>query len=149
VKRQNITAWISSYRRMRISSHDSSWSLKASAIKLVYKLLQENENWEAAILCNSLRHNSINVLHLEKKHCLLPRSRCNCHRSEKAWSAGRQFHIVFSVDGQTLHQFELTWLRDRKELYNLVIMNSILLSKSTISQAPMPCMKKWLHLLWE
>ena len=35
------------------------------------------------------------------------------------------FILVYLTDGKTPHLLELTWLRDRKEAYNLGEMNSI------------------------
>ena len=63
-------------------------------------------------------HNSINVLHLEKSIAFYREAlQLTEVRRHEAPDGG--FIIVFLGDGQTLHQFELTWLKDRKEPYNL------------------------------
>lgn len=61
-------------------------------------------------------HNNLNVLDLQKslgfyKEAL---NLVEMKRSEKP-----DFTLVFLGDGQTTHQLELTWLKDRKEPYIL------------------------------
>jgi lactoylglutathione lyase len=63
-------------------------------------------------------HNSINVLHLEKSLAFY-RDALQLTEVRRHEAPDGSFIIVFLGDGQTLHQFELTWLRDRKEPYNL------------------------------
>ena len=63
-------------------------------------------------------HNSINVLNLEKSIAFY-REALQLTEVRRYEAPDGSFIIVFLGDGQTLHQFELTWLRDRKELYNL------------------------------
>ena len=63
-------------------------------------------------------HNSINVLHLEKSIDFY-REALQLKEVRRHEAPDGSFIIVFLGDGQTLHQFELTWLKDRKEPYNL------------------------------
>jgi lactoylglutathione lyase len=63
-------------------------------------------------------HNSINVLHLEKSIAFY-REALQLKEVRRHEAPDGSFIIVFLGDGQTLHQFELTWLKDRKEPYNL------------------------------
>ena len=63
-------------------------------------------------------HNSINVLNLEKSLAFY-REALQLIEVRRHEAPDGSFIIVFLGDGQTLHQFELTWLRDRKEPYNL------------------------------
>ena len=63
-------------------------------------------------------HNSINVFHLEKSLAFY-RDALQLTEVRRHEAPDGSFIIVFLGDGQTLHQFELTWLRDRKEPYNL------------------------------
>jgi lactoylglutathione lyase len=63
-------------------------------------------------------HNSINVLHLEQSIAFY-REALQLIEVRRHEAPDGSFIIVFLGDGQTLHQFELTWLRDRKEPYNL------------------------------
>ena len=63
-------------------------------------------------------HNNFNVLNLEKSVAFY-REALQLTEVRRHEAPDGSFIIVFLGDGQTLHQFELTWLRDRKELYNL------------------------------
>jgi len=63
-------------------------------------------------------HNSINVLNLEKSLAFY-REALQLTEVRRHEAPDGSFIIVFLGDGQTLHQFELTWLKDRKEPYNL------------------------------
>jgi lactoylglutathione lyase len=66
----------------------------------------------------SFAHNSINVLNLEKSIAFY-REALQLTEVRRHEATDGSFIIVFLGDGQTLHQFELTWLKDRKEPYNL------------------------------
>jgi lactoylglutathione lyase len=63
-------------------------------------------------------HNNINVLDLEKSLGFYKSALglAEVHRHE---AKDRSFVLVFLGDGRTPHRLELTWLRDRKEPYNL------------------------------
>ena len=63
-------------------------------------------------------HNSINVLNLERSITFY-REALQLTEVRRHEAPDGSFIIVFLGDCQTLHQFELTWLRDRKEPYNL------------------------------
>ena len=63
-------------------------------------------------------HNSINVLNLERSIAFYKEA-LQLIEVRRHEAPDGSFIIVFLGDGQTLHQFELTWLRDRKEPYNL------------------------------
>ncbi|MBP2662953.1 MAG: lactoylglutathione lyase [Firmicutes bacterium] len=61
-------------------------------------------------------HNNINVLNLEKSMAfyLEALQLTETRRIEKP-----SFTIVYLGDGQTPHKLELTWIKERKEAYNL------------------------------
>ena len=61
-------------------------------------------------------HNNLNVLNLEKSLSFYAKALqlVETRRVEKS-----DFTLVFLGDGQTPHQLELTWLKDRTEPYNL------------------------------
>jgi lactoylglutathione lyase len=63
-------------------------------------------------------HNNINVLDLEKSvefyKAALGLTEVRRHEAKNG-----SFILVFLGDGRTPHRLELTWLRDRKEPYNL------------------------------
>lgn len=61
-------------------------------------------------------HNNLNVLDLEKSLAFYKQALqlVEVRRNQKP-----DFTLVFLGDGQTGHQLELTWLKDRKEPYNL------------------------------
>jgi len=63
-------------------------------------------------------HSSINVLNLEKSLAFYSEA-LQLTEVRRHEAPDGSFIIVFLGDGQTLHQFELTWLKDRKEPYNL------------------------------
>ena len=63
-------------------------------------------------------HNNINVLNLEKSLAFY-REALQLAEVRRLEAPDGSFIIVFLGDGQTLHQLELTWLKDRKEPYNL------------------------------
>jgi lactoylglutathione lyase len=63
-------------------------------------------------------HNNLNVFDLEKSLEFYSKALGLVEVKRKAADDG-SFILVFLEDGQTNHQLELTWLRDRKEPYNL------------------------------
>lgn len=66
----------------------------------------------------AMNHNSFNVLDLQKSLTFYKEALGLKEIRRKEASDG-SFILVFLGDGQTGHQLELTWLRDRKEPYNL------------------------------
>ena len=63
-------------------------------------------------------HNNINVLNLEKSLAFY-HDAFGLEASRTKEAADGSFKLVFLTDGVTPHALELTWLRDRKEPYNL------------------------------
>lgn len=63
-------------------------------------------------------HNNINVLDLDRSLRFYREALHLVEVRRKEAPDGR-FILAFLGDGQTGHQLELTWLRDRKEPYNL------------------------------
>ena len=63
-------------------------------------------------------HNNLNVLDLEKSIDFYSKALGLVEVKRKEASDG-SFILVFLGDGETSHQLELTWLRDRKAPYNL------------------------------
>ena len=63
-------------------------------------------------------HNNLNVLDLQKSVAFYKEALGLKENRRKEAPEG-SFILVFLGDGQTGHQLELTWLRDRKEPYNL------------------------------
>ena len=63
-------------------------------------------------------HNNINVLDLDKAVTFYEEALGLKEVSRKNADDG-SFSLVFMSDGQTSHNLELTWLRDKKEPYNL------------------------------
>lgn len=63
-------------------------------------------------------HNNLNVLDLEKSLAFYTRALGLQEMGRKEASDG-SFTLVFLGDGETTHQLELTWLRDRTQPYNL------------------------------
>ncbi len=63
-------------------------------------------------------HNNINVFDLEKSLEFYDKALGLKEVSRKEAADG-SFILVYLGDGQSQHQLELTWLRDRKEHYNL------------------------------
>jgi lactoylglutathione lyase len=63
-------------------------------------------------------HNNLNVLDLPKSLLFYKEALGlkEVHRNE---ASDGSFTLVFLGDGQSGHQLELTWLRERKEPYNL------------------------------
>ena len=61
-------------------------------------------------------HNNFNVLDLERSLAFYKEA---LGLEEIRRREGSGFTLVFLGDGKTPHQLELTWLKDRKEPYNL------------------------------
>jgi lactoylglutathione lyase len=63
-------------------------------------------------------HNNLNVFDLEKS-LKFYKEALGLAEVRRKQAADGAFTLVFLGDGATTHQLELTWLRDRKEKYNL------------------------------
>ena len=63
-------------------------------------------------------HNNFNVLDLEKSLKFYAEA-FDMHEVRRIEAKDGSFIIVYLEDGNSSHQLELTWLRDRKEPYNL------------------------------
>jgi len=63
-------------------------------------------------------HNNINVLDLERSVAFYGEA-LGLREARRKTADDGSFILVFLSDGITPHQLELTWLRDRKEPYNL------------------------------
>lgn len=63
-------------------------------------------------------HNNINVLELEKS-IKFYKDALGFEEVRRKEAADGSFIIVFLSDGTSGHSLELTWLRDKKEPYNL------------------------------
>ena len=63
-------------------------------------------------------HNNINVLDLEKSLTFYT-SALELREARRINGEDGSFILAFLSDGITPHRLELTWLRDRKEPYNL------------------------------
>ena len=63
-------------------------------------------------------HNNINVLDLDRS-LKFYREALGLVEDRRKIAPDGSFVLVFLGDGQTAHKIELTWLRDRKEPYNL------------------------------
>lgn len=63
-------------------------------------------------------HNNFNVLNLEKSLEFYDKA-LGLKEVRRKVAADGSFVIVFLGDGSTTHELELTWLRDRKDAYNL------------------------------
>ena len=63
-------------------------------------------------------HNNFNVLNLEKSIAFY-KNALQLTEVKRYQAPDGNFIIVFLGDGKTPHQLELTWLKDRKEPYNL------------------------------
>ena len=63
-------------------------------------------------------HNNLNVLDLEKSLKFYQEA-LGLGETRRKQAADGSFTLVFLGDGATPHKLELTWLRDRKEKYNL------------------------------
>jgi len=63
-------------------------------------------------------HNNFNVLDLEKSIVFYKKA-LNLKEIRRFEAPDKSFTLAFLGDGETPHRLELTWLRDRKEPYNL------------------------------
>lgn len=63
-------------------------------------------------------HNNLNVLDLEKSLAFY-KAALGLEETRRKEGPDGAFTLVFLGDGVTTHKLELTWLRDRKEKYNL------------------------------
>ncbi len=63
-------------------------------------------------------HNNFNVLDLEKSLAFYEEA-LGLHETGRIDGPDGAFVIVYLGDGASKHRLELTWLRDRKEPYNL------------------------------
>ena len=63
-------------------------------------------------------HNNFNVLDLEKSIAFYKEA-LHLKEVRRYEAPDGSFIIVFLGDGKTPHQLELTWLKDRKDPYNL------------------------------
>ena len=63
-------------------------------------------------------HNNFNVMDLEKSLAFY-REALGLEEVRRINGPDGQFIIVYLSDGETAHNLDLTWLRDRKEPYNL------------------------------
>lgn len=63
-------------------------------------------------------HNNFNVLDLDKSLKFYEEA-LGLKEVRRKVAGDGSFILVYLGDGQTAHQLELTWLRDRKEPYNL------------------------------
>ena len=63
-------------------------------------------------------HNNLNVLDLEAS-LKFYREALGLQETRRKQAADGSFTLVFLGDGATPHKLELTWLRGRKEKYNL------------------------------
>lgn len=63
-------------------------------------------------------HNNINVLDLEKS-LVFYKSALGLKEARRHEAKDGNFVLVYLGDGRTSHRLELTWLRDRKEPYDL------------------------------
>lgn len=65
-----------------------------------------------------LAHNNFNVLDLDKSLDFYTKA-LNLKEIRRIQSQDGAFILAFLGDGSTVHQVELTWLRDRNEPYDL------------------------------
>ena len=63
-------------------------------------------------------HNNFNVLDLEKSVEFYKKA-LNLKEARRYEAPNKSFTLVFLEDGETNHKLELTWIKDRKEPYNL------------------------------
>ena len=69
-------------------------------------------------------HNNFNVLDLEKSLAFYEKA-LGLKEVKRMNAEDGSFILVYLGDGQTPHQLELTWLRDRKEPYMKLHMPNI------------------------
>ena len=63
-------------------------------------------------------HNNFNVLYLERSMKFYEEA-LGLKEVRRKEAADGSFVLVYLGDGATTHELELTWLKDRKEAYNL------------------------------
>lgn len=63
-------------------------------------------------------HNNFNILDLKKSIAFYEEA-LGLHETGRIDGPDGAFIIVYMGDGESKHRLELTWLRDRKEPYNL------------------------------
>ena len=63
-------------------------------------------------------HNNFNVLNLERSLDFYAKA-LGLKEVRRKEAADGSFVLIYLGDGYTTHELELTWLRDRKEAYNL------------------------------
>jgi lactoylglutathione lyase len=63
-------------------------------------------------------HNNFNVLDLEKSVAFYKKA-LNLKEVRRYEAPDKGFTLVFLEDGETAHKLELTWIKHRKEPYNL------------------------------
>lgn len=63
-------------------------------------------------------HNNFNVLDLERSMKFYEEA-LGLKEVRRKEAADGSFVLVYLGDGATTHELELTWLKDRKEAYNL------------------------------
>ncbi|NLN38103.1 MAG: lactoylglutathione lyase [Smithella sp.] len=63
-------------------------------------------------------HNNFNVLDLEKSLAFY-REALGLREVRRREAADGSFVLVFLGDGETSHQLELTWMKERRDPYNL------------------------------
>ena len=63
-------------------------------------------------------HNNFNVLNLERSLEFYAKA-LGLKEVRRKEAADGSFVLIYLGDGYTTHELELTWLRDRKEAYNL------------------------------
>ena len=90
-------------------------------------------------------HNNFNVLDLEKSLEFYEKA-LGLKEVKRMNAEDGSFILVYLGDGQTPHQLELTWLRDRKEPYNLGENEFRSLLALMIMKLHMPNIKKWAAL---
>lgn len=98
-------------------------------------------------------HNNFNVLDLEKSLKFYEEA-LGLKEDHRKVAADGSFILVYLTDGKTPHLLELTWLRDRKEAYNLGENEFHLAFWQMITKQRMLSISKWAAsatkiLLWE
>ena len=63
-------------------------------------------------------HNNLNVRNLKESIAFYEQA-LGLRETKRIEATDGIFRIVFLGDGRSVHKLELTWLRDRKEKYNL------------------------------
>jgi len=66
----------------------------------------------------TIRHTNINVFNLDISLEFYKKA-LGLEIARRKKASDESFELVYLGDGSTEHQIELTWLRDRKEAYNL------------------------------